>query len=97
MNLSTLRRFRHEIYDCCERAKDALFTTMDALIAQTQARSLSELSQYPRFERRWSSVYEAFEDGRIDRKRLQEVFVRYLPAPRQGNRFWIGIVNAKNT
>ncbi|GCE26746.1 hypothetical protein KDA_60550 [Dictyobacter alpinus] len=91
MNLNTLRRFRHEIYDCCERAKDALFTTMDALITQTQARSLPELSQDPRFQRHWSSVYEAFEDGRIDRKRLQEVFVRYLPAPPQGRRLWIGI------
>jgi hypothetical protein len=30
----------HDLYDCCPRAKDALFTTMDALITQTQARTL---------------------------------------------------------
>lgn len=91
MNLNTLKRFRHELYDCCPRAKDALFTTMDALITQTQARSLPELSQAPRFERHWSSVYEAFEDGRIERQRLQEVFVRYLPVSQEGTRLWIGI------
>ncbi|MBO0790917.1 MAG: transposase [Ktedonobacteraceae bacterium] len=91
MNLTTLRQFRHDIYDCCLRAKDALFTTMDALITQTQARSLPELPQAPCFERHWSSVYEAFEDGSIDRKRLQAVFARYLPVPQDGARLWISI------
>ena len=57
---------------------------MDALITQTPARSLPELSQDPRFERHWSSVYEAFEDGRIEHQRLVEVFARYLPVPQEG-------------
>lgn len=91
MNLNTLKAFRHELYDCCMRAKDALFTTMDALITQTDARSLPELSQAPGFERTWSSVYEAFEDGRIDHPGLQGVFARYLPRPAEGTQLWIGI------
>lgn len=91
MNLSTLKRFRHEIYDCCMQAKDALFNTVDALISEPQACSLPELSQSPCFERRWPSIYEAFEDGRIDRTRLQDVFLRYLPAPQKETRLWIGI------
>ena len=91
MNSTTLRQFRHEIYDCFQRAKDALFNTVDALITETQAQSLPELSQSPWFQRHWSSVYEAFEDGRIDRKHLQAVFARYLPTPQEGTRLWIGI------
>src|SRR5437879_2879059 len=60
-------------------------------MTETQAQCLPELSQSPWFERHWSSVYEAFEDGRIDQTRLQEVFARYLPRPETGNPLWIGI------
>jgi hypothetical protein len=31
MNLNTLNEFRHAVYDCFERAGDALFNTVDAL------------------------------------------------------------------
>lgn len=91
MNINTLRRFRHDVYDCFPRAKDALFNTVDALISETHAQSLPELSQSLWFERQWSSIYEAFEDGRIDSTRLQEVFARYLPNPETGKPLWIGI------
>jgi hypothetical protein len=46
---------------------------VDALMTETQAQSLPELSQSPWFERHWSSVYEAFEDGRIDITHLQQL------------------------
>jgi len=91
MNSNTLQRFRHDVYDCCLRAKDALFNTVDALMTETQARSLPELSQSLWFERRWSSVYEAFEDGRIDQAHLQEIFAHYLPHPEAGQPLWISI------
>jgi hypothetical protein len=91
MNINTLRQFRHDLYDCFPRAKDALFNTVDALMTETQAQSLPELSQSPWFERHWSSVYEAFEDGRIDITHLQKVFARYLPKPEGGKPLWIGI------
>ena len=91
MNNNTLRQFRHDVYDCFLRAKDALFNTVDALMSETQARSLPELTQSLWFERQWSSVYEAFEDGRIDQTRLQEVFAHYLPHPEAGTPLWIGL------
>jgi hypothetical protein len=91
VNNNTLRQFRHDVYDCFLRAKDALFNTVDALMSETQARSLPELTQSLWFERQWSSVYEAFEDGRIDQTRLQEVFARYLPNPEPGKPLWIGL------
>jgi hypothetical protein len=86
-----VRQFRHDLYDCFLRAKDALFNTVDALMTETQAKSFPEVSQSLWFERKWPSLYEAFEDGRIDEKRLREVFLRYLPKPEAGKRLWMGI------
>ncbi|TMC18049.1 MAG: transposase, partial [Chloroflexi bacterium] len=91
MDLSTLQQFRHEISTCFTRAKDALFNTVDALITETQARSFPELSLSPFFARQWHSLYEAFEDGKIDPKRLQKVFLKYLPAPSAGKRLILGV------
>lgn len=79
MNLNTLRAFRHEVYASFTRAKDALFNTVDALLTEPTAQSFAELSLSPCFERRWPSLYEAFEDGRIDGSHLQQVFVDHLP------------------
>jgi hypothetical protein len=91
MNINILRQYRHDIYDCLLRAKDALFNTVDALMTETQAKSLPEVTQSLWFERHWSSVYEAFEDGRIDQKYLQKIFTRYMPKPLAGNWLWVGI------
>ena len=60
MNLTTLQTFRHAVYECFERAGDGLFNTIDALLTEDRARSFPELSLSPYFERRWSSLYEAF-------------------------------------
>ncbi len=69
-HVDTLRQFRHDIYDCFQRSRDALFNTVDALMTETQAKSFPELSQSLWFERKWASLYEAFEDGRIDAQYL---------------------------
>jgi len=91
MDLSTLQQFRHDIYACFRRAKDALFDTIDALITETQAQSFPELSLSPFFQRQWHSLYEAFQDGKIDDKTLQKIFIKYLPAPSTEKRFVLGI------
>lgn len=91
MNLNTLHAFRHEVYGCFQRAADALFNTVDALLTETQAHSFPELSLSPFFVRRWCSLYEAFEDGRIDDQRLRQVFVRYVGQPLAGERLWLSI------
>src|SRR5947209_691499 len=95
MNLTTLKAFRHGVYECFTRAADALFNTVDALATETNAQSFAELSLSPSFERQWPSLYEAFEDGRIDRRRLQEVFVTHLPRPAEGKRR-LGGIDASN-
>src|SRR5579859_3784900 len=91
MNINILRQFRHDVYGSFQCGKDALFNTVDALMRETQAKSFPEVSQSLWFERKWPSLYEAFEDGRIDQTYLQEVFARYLPRPERGDPLWIGI------
>ncbi|GHO48372.1 transposase [Ktedonospora formicarum] len=91
MNLHTLKEFRHAVYHSFERAGDALFNTIDALLTEDQARSFPELSLSPYFERRWPSLYEAFEDGRIDEARLKRVLAAYLPRPENGQWLWTGV------
>ena len=71
MNLNTLQGFRQEVYGCFDRAADALFNSVDALLTETQAHSFPELSLSPSFERRWCSLYEAFEDGQVRQERLE--------------------------
>lgn len=60
-------------------------------MTETQATSFPELSQSVCFERKWPSLYEAFEDGRINDERLREIFVDYLPKPDAEKRHWIAI------
>src|SRR5438132_2435174 len=91
MNLNTLQGFRQEVYGCFDRAADALFNSVDALLTETQAHSFPELSLSPSFERRWCSRYEAFEDGQIDQRRLRQVFVQYLLRSVDREQVWLGI------
>ena len=62
-DFQTLADFRQQIYNCLPKAADALMNTMDALLTENQAQSLPELSLSPFFQRKWHSLYEAFEDG----------------------------------
>jgi hypothetical protein len=91
MDLSTLQLYRHEIYCCFQRAKAALFDTVDALLAETQAQSFPQLSQSPFFQRKCPSLYEAFEDGLINTERLRETFVKYALLAHGGKRVVVGI------
>ncbi len=81
------------MYGCFERSRDALFNVCDALLSEPQACSLPELSLSPFFERRWPSVYEALQDGRIDIERLRRVFVQALLEDKAADEpVWIGLV-----
>lgn len=91
MNLNTLKDFRHGVYGCFGKARDALFNLVDALASETSARSFPELSFSPFFERTWASLYEALEDGRIDAERLREVFLDFAPLPEPGQFVFLGI------
>ncbi len=91
MDISTLQQYRHDVYLCFRRAKDALFDMVDALITETQAQSFPELSLSPLFQRKWHSLYEALQDGKIDAETLQKTFIKYIPAPSEGKRLLLGV------
>ncbi len=90
MNCNTLSGFRRLSYACFTRAADALMNLADALLTDTRARSLPELSLSPFFVREWPSVYEAFQDARIDRPALEEVFAQHAPMPPEDERLVVG-------
>lgn len=91
MDLTTLQEFRQEIYTSFERAGDALFNTVDALISESQAQSFPELSLSAFFLRSWSSLYKAFKRGSINRERLQNIFIKYIPDSSEERRLILGI------
>jgi hypothetical protein len=92
MDSTILAEFRHTLYTTCfTRARDALFDLADALVTDTHARSFVELSQAASFQRAWPSLYEALEDGRIDRPALQRLFAHQLPASMVGTRLVLGV------
>src|SRR5713101_7899106 len=92
MHFNTLDHLRQQMYSCFERSRDALFNLCDALLSEPQARSLPELSLSPFFERRWPSVYEALQDGRINVERLREVFVQALIESKPiDESIWLGL------
>ncbi len=94
MHSNTLEPFRQRMYECFEGSRDALFNVCDALVSEPQARSLPELSLSPFFQRRWPSVYEALQDGRINTERLRQVFVHALIESRpaaEDSPVWLGL------
>ena len=92
MHFNTLKHTRQQMYSCFERSRDALFNLCDALLSESQARSLPELSLSVFFERRWPSVYEALQDGRINVGRLRNVFVQALIESEPADEpIWVGI------
>ncbi len=80
MKDTTWQDYRNQIYESFTRGADALFNLADALLAESQAKSLAELSLSPWFERKWPSVYEALEDGQINVEKLREAGVKALLA-----------------
>jgi hypothetical protein len=65
--------------------------TIDALLSETNAQSLVELSLSPYFERRWSSLYDAFQNAKIDREALRKLLMRSLPPSPTGRRRVFGV------
>ncbi len=83
---TALSVYRRALYACFTRARDALFDLCDALATDPAARSFVELSQAPCFQRRWPSIYEALEDGQIERTALRALFQATAPRPAAGAR-----------
>lgn len=90
--VNTWQQVRQQMYDCFERSADALFNLSDALLSEPQACSLPELSLSAFFQRRWPSLYEALQDGRINVERLRAVFVQALLESKPADEpIWLGL------
>ena len=89
--LARLSAFRQELYACFCKAGDALFNCIDALLSETPARSLAELSLSPFFVRQWPSLYQALQEASVDRVALQRLFCTYASLPARGERLVLGI------
>lgn len=90
MHFNTMERVRQQMYENFERSAGALFNLCDALLSESQARSLAELSLSPYFARKWPSVYEALQDGRINEEGLRSVWASALLEPGAGV-IWLGL------
>jgi len=92
VNYTKLKDIRQQLYASFERGADALFNLSDALLSESQAQSLPELSLSPFFERQWPSVYEALEDGRINVEQVRALWVKVLLAERaETEPIWIAV------
>lgn len=78
MNFNRLKAFRQQAYKSLEREANALFNLCDALLSETTAGSVPELSLSPHFQRRWSSIYQALKRGRMNVASLREAWVKAL-------------------
>lgn len=82
---------RNQIYGCFRKAGDALVNVIDALLTETAAQSLAELSLSPFCERRWCSIYQAIQQADIDRQNLRRLFAEQAPPPTEGKRLVLGV------
>lgn len=79
-NINRLIEFRQALYaQVFQARRDALFETLDALLAGGAFASFAHLSQSERFRRRWPSLYQAVEDGRIASDQLRALVAAQLP------------------
>lgn len=83
MTLEQLKQFRIGAYTILGKAKDALFDLMDAVLVTRSVYSFAELSVSPVFRRKWSSVYEAIQDGNPPRTELMKLYIKQLSCPEQ--------------
>ena len=96
MEFNTLGLFRQHFYDTITKSKDSLFNCADALLTETYASSFIELSLSPHFERKWPSLYEAFEDGKLDQAALRKLFADFAPLSQSADEPVVVAVDASN-
>lgn len=74
--INNLIEFRQAVYQSgLTKGRDALFELMDAMIERGHADCAAEISLSPFFRRKWSSLYKAVEEGKVDTKFLSSLFV----------------------
>mgnify|MGYP005841306907 CR=1 FL=1 len=79
-NMNILTEFRQAVDTrIFQKRRDALFETLDALLAGGTFAAFAALSQSERFRRQWPSLYAAVEDGQVDGDALRHLLMQQLP------------------
>lgn len=79
--LNILTEFRQAVYDhVFTLRRDALFELLDAVTVQGPMRSFPWLSLSPTCQRKWHSLYQAVEEGLIDRASLTAFLAHQVPS-----------------
>jgi hypothetical protein len=78
MNADKLIAFRQTAYECLGRAHDVMFELGDAVLSCSSVNSFAELSCSPLFRRQWSSLYEALQDSRPQRRKLMRLYIEQM-------------------
>jgi hypothetical protein len=79
-NINKIIEFRQAVYENGMTARrDAQFDLLDALVEHGQVSSFVRLSQSDQFRRKWSSLYAAVEDGRLDEAWLRKYLAQQVP------------------
>lgn len=79
LTISELKQFRQGLYGAMGHSKAALFELSDALLTESQAKSLPELSLSPFFRRTFARLYKALQRGQLDRHQLRAVLAYFAP------------------
>lgn len=89
MDTTTLSSYREGLYKSFACRRDALFEVTDALLSYPVAHSFVELSEAGCMQRRWPSLYQAMDDGRVDAAELVDLWTEHLP--RNEERLVLGV------
>jgi hypothetical protein len=85
--LNTLIEFRQAVYDrAFRKRRDALFELLDALLVVGPTVSFPHLSLALTCQRKWPSLYQAIEEGTLDRHWLSTYLAQQVPE--EGICYW---------
>lgn len=91
VELAALNRFRSDLYQCMGSRADSLFELTDALLSHAgKIDSLPHLSLEPDFGRGHGMVYQALNDGQIDRWQAAQLQLDG-PVPRMRGRIVLAV------
>ncbi len=88
---AALADYRRDLYTCFTRSRNALFDLCDALATAQTASSFVHLALAPCYQRRFSSLYQALIDGKIEHAALRRLAVRTAPVLCLGERLLLAV------
>jgi hypothetical protein len=86
--MERLRAFRQQVYTILRCRRDAQFEIIEAVLTVPVIESPAHVSLAPAFQRKWGSLYDAFNAGTMDQSDMEQMMAEY-PLETQTN--WYAI------